>query len=210
MSEFEFFFAFYGLILGLAVAELLQGVAALFRTRELKRLGWQSGLLMAFILLAIVATWLDAWSNLRGVAITMETMAGPFLVAACYYLATAIVMPRNIEDWPSLDAYFAERKRWVMGLLLVAEILLTLMSTDRAVQMFNEQPLAFWAWWLSYNLAIKGCMVGVLLARGRRLNIVLLVGLIVLFAAPYWRMAGFEAPERLSPAAASPPAAAAT
>ena len=39
MTQFEFFWAFYGLLLGLAVAELLSGFASLLRESAPPRLG---------------------------------------------------------------------------------------------------------------------------------------------------------------------------
>ena len=41
MAQFEFFFAFYGLLLGLAVAELLQGVGSVMRARRIRSSGLQ-------------------------------------------------------------------------------------------------------------------------------------------------------------------------
>ena len=44
MDQFSFFFAFYGLILGLAVAELLSGFAGMVRGHALKKLDAQTAL----------------------------------------------------------------------------------------------------------------------------------------------------------------------
>jgi len=49
---------------GLAVTELLNGLGKLVGAGEVRKLGWQTGLL---VLLVIIATWIDAWESLRGV-----------------------------------------------------------------------------------------------------------------------------------------------
>ncbi|HEY4113343.1 MAG TPA: hypothetical protein VGM17_04715 [Rhizomicrobium sp.] len=59
MDKFAFFFGFYGLMLGLAVTELLAGFGALARAGQLRKLGVQTGLLAMFLLLVICATWID-------------------------------------------------------------------------------------------------------------------------------------------------------
>jgi hypothetical protein len=51
---------------------------------------------------------------------------------------------------------------------------------------------------IPYNVAIDGCMLALLLLRGRRANIVLLSVLILLFLVPYWNPAVMDrAIERL-------------
>ena len=57
MDRFSFFFAFYGLILGLAVAELLSGFAGVVRARALKKIDLQTGLAAMLTFVLIVATW---------------------------------------------------------------------------------------------------------------------------------------------------------
>ena len=109
MDRFSFFFGFYGLILGLAVTELLNGLGKLVRAGALRKLGWQTGLLALFLLLVIVATWIDAWESLRDVTLDIAHLWAPALVAILYYLAAAIIFPEHPAEWPALDVYFAVR-----------------------------------------------------------------------------------------------------
>ncbi len=186
MDEFEFFFAFYGLILGLAVAELLNGLAGLVRARQLRRLGPQTALLAAFVLLAVVATWIDAWRSLRDVELSMGHLALPFLIGALYYLAAVSVFPKDPDAWATLDDYFAERKRYVAMILLAAEVMVTVTSVPLLAGELQKDPARFWGWLVPYNVVIKGFLIGLILSQGRRLNLVLLGGLILLFLIPYW------------------------
>jgi hypothetical protein len=111
VDRFSFFFGFYGLILGLAVTELLNGLGKLVRAGALRKLGWQTGLLALFLLLVIIATWIDAWESLRGVTLDIAGLWAPALVASIYHLTATIVFPEHPAEWPSLDDYFAKRRR---------------------------------------------------------------------------------------------------
>lgn len=186
MSEFEFFFTFYGLVLGLAAAEVLNGLGGVVRARRLGHVGVQTALLTTFLMVAICATWVDAWTSLREVKITLGSLAAPLGIAGCYYLAAVILFPRDLEDWASLDAYYTERKRYAAILILVAELLVTITFWDTFTDAFSEEPNQFWRWLLPYNLIIKGLMIALILVRGRRANIGVLLALIAVFLLPYW------------------------
>jgi hypothetical protein len=186
MDRFGFFFGFYGLILGLAVAELLNGLGALARGGQLRRLGAQTALLSLFVLLVICATWIDAWDSLRSVSLDFEGLWAPILIAILYYLAATVTFPRNPADGAQLDDYYAERKRFVLVLMLVAEFLVNYTYRGILIATYHKDPTHFWLWLAPYNLMIKLAFVALIFAKGRRANIVLLVGINLLFLAPYW------------------------
>ena len=49
MSPFEFFFSFYGLVLGLAMTEACSGVSRAINQRRRRPIGWRLWLLQAAI-----------------------------------------------------------------------------------------------------------------------------------------------------------------
>ena len=86
MDRFSFFFAFYGLILGLAVTELLGGFARLVRARALRKLEPQTALLALLIFIVICATWIDAWNSLtKTITLDFAGLWAPILLATFYY-----------------------------------------------------------------------------------------------------------------------------
>ena len=186
MDRFAFFFGFYGLILGLAVAELLNGLGALARAGELRRLGAQTGLLALFVLLVVCATWIDAWDSLRTVPLSFAGLWAPILIAILYYLAATVTFPKNPADWTQLDAYFAKRKRFVAVLLLAAEFLVNYTYRGVLIATLHADPDKFWHWSVPYNLAIKLAFLFLIFAKGRPANIAALVALNLLFLVPYW------------------------
>ena len=93
VDRFSFFFAFYGLILGLAVTELLGGFAAMVRARALRRLEPETALLALLTFIAICATWIDAWDSLQAITLDFAGLWAPILLATLYYLAAAVIFP---------------------------------------------------------------------------------------------------------------------
>jgi hypothetical protein len=186
LDKFGFFFGFYGLILGLAVAELLSGLGALARTGELRRLGAQTALLSLFVLLVICATWIDAWDSLRNVTLDFAGLWAPILIAILYYLAATVTFPKNPADWAQLDDYYAQRKRFVATLMLAAEFLVNYTYRGVFLAGYHNDPETFWHWSVPYNLAIKLAFLILILVKGRPANIIALVALNLLFLAPYW------------------------
>ncbi|HZC37536.1 MAG TPA: hypothetical protein VE221_02545, partial [Sphingomicrobium sp.] len=138
------------------------------------------------IFVLIVATWVDAWNMLQGMTLNFEDLWSPLLLAIFYYLAAAVIFPREREQYPHLHAYFAARKTFVAGLLLAGELVDTVAGFPFMKEAHEKRPQLFWAWLVPYNTAIFACFVALLLVRGRRANIALLVALLLLFVVPYW------------------------
>jgi hypothetical protein len=186
VDKFSFFFAFYGLILGLAVTELLGGFAGMVRAHAVRKIEAQTALLALFTFVLICATWVDAFNMSQGISLNFDDLWAPILLATFYYLAAAVVFPRDESQYPHLHAYFAARRKFVVGMLLAAEVVdnVTDFSWDR--DQYLHQPAHFWGWLVPYNIAIDGCFIALFFARGRRANIVLLSALILLFLIPYW------------------------
>jgi hypothetical protein len=185
MDRFSFFFAFYGLILGLAVAELLGGFARMVRAKALRQLEWQTALLALLTFIVICATWIDAWNTMGKITLDFEALWAPILLATFYFLGAAVVFPSDPAQFGELAAYYADRKRFVVAMLLAAELLVTFTFRTIIVEMIQNKPAVFWLWFLPYNLAIKGSYVALLFVRSRRANVAVLAILILLFMIPY-------------------------
>lgn len=187
MSKFEVFFAFYGLILGLAVTALLNGLIAVIQARRLKALGPQTILLGTVVLLALSITWLDALARYREVELALADLAAPFLTAVFYYLAAGLTLPARPDEWTRIDDHYAEQKSTVAGLLLAAEFVVKLTLLPKDAQLWQSDRAAFWIWSVGSTVAIMGLLLALLLARGRRLNLVVLVLLVLVYLVPYWQ-----------------------
>jgi hypothetical protein len=192
MDRFSFFFAFYGLILGLAVAELLSGFAGMVRAHALKKLEPQTALIALLTFIIICATWVDAWTMERSITLNFGDLWAPLLLATFYYLAAAVIFPREREQYSHLRAYFAARRKFVVGLLFAAEIVDLAANRGYFEGVYMQQPGYFWGWLIPYNVAIKGCFLALFLVRGRRPTIALLIAQILLFTLPYWQQGAMD------------------
>jgi hypothetical protein len=193
MDRFSFFFAFYGLILGLGVTEVLKGFAGYVRLRPLRSIDPQTALLAAFIFLDICATWLDAWSSLKNVSLDFAGLWAPILLSTAFYMAASVVFPRDDADFARLADYYAERKTFVAITLLGAEFIENFTFRDIFIRAFHSRPAVFWLYLVPYNVAIKVALVSLILVRGRRANIASLLVLVGLFLIPYWDLGAFAA-----------------
>jgi hypothetical protein len=186
LDRFAFFFAFYGLILGLAVAELLGGFAGMVRAHALKKLEPQTALTALLTFVLIIATWVDTFTMSRSITLNFSDLWAPILLATFYYLGAAVVFPREVGQYAHLRAYFAARKRFVIGMLFAAEMVDHVTNYGWMMDNFQHNPAKFWGWIIPYNIAIDGCMLALLVVRDRRANVILLSVLILLFLVPYW------------------------
>ena len=186
MDAFDVFFSFYGLLLGLAAAEILASVGGLVRDRSLADLRMQSALLAFLTFLLICATWIDAWQTRATFALDFASLWAPIGAATAYYLAAVVVLPKRMDAWDDVDAYFAERKRFVVASLIVAELFVKVTYLPIFVGHLQERPMLFWLYSMPLNVAIFGAFAAMLVARTRRANIAAIAAQIVIFTIPYW------------------------
>jgi hypothetical protein len=168
------------------VTELLGGFAGMVRFHTVRKLEAQTALLALFTFISICATWIDAWGMLQSVSLNFSDLWAPILLATAYYLAAAVVFPRDHEQYAHLHMYFAARKRFVVAMLWAAVLLETYASRAFFADALQHRPPLFWAWLVPYNAAIYLCFAALLLVRSRRANIALLVAQILLLLVPYW------------------------
>ncbi len=123
MSAFEFFFSFYGLLLGLSVAVLATGAARAFKHRKSQPVGWLTPLLAVFVALDIATFWEGAWVNYRTLPFSYGLPVGGLVVAVVYFIAAALVFPDDGDPPTHLDDHFWANKRATLCLLIVANVL---------------------------------------------------------------------------------------
>jgi hypothetical protein len=185
LDRFSFFFTFYALMLGLAVTELLSGVARLVRAR-IQRIEPQTALLALLTFMIIVATWIDAFDSLRTVTIDLGGLWAPILLATCYYLAASVVFPSDPADFDDLDSYFHSRKRFVVLMLVLAEVFVTFTYRDVFAFLWANRPAEIFIWMIPYKLAIFAAFAALYVAQTRRANVIVLALSLLLFTLPNW------------------------
>lgn len=131
MSAFEFFFSFYGLLLGLSVAELVGGFARVLHERERIRFGWLTPALALFVAIDIATFWNQAWVIFRGAPFNTFLLVVSLGIAATFYVAASVTFPRvsaeGAHDRIDMDAHFWAHRRLVFGCILAANLIVAVM-----------------------------------------------------------------------------------
>ena len=173
MSNFEFVFSLFGLLLGLALAEVLGGFGAAIQHRRKVRIGWLTPLLGALVALDLTSFWMVAWDVRDLVPAHYISLLGGLVVMGLYYLVARICFPDKPDEWPDYDAYYFEHRRWVLGGIVLCNILAL-----AALIALGTNPLESAANRWSLLLFIPG-LAAAMFVKGRRVNIALLLLLVV-------------------------------
>lgn len=128
MTPFEFVCAFYSVVLGVAVAQLMTSVGRLIEMRDQVRTYWVQSLWVLIVLLIDINCWWSMW-DIRG-AKSWKFISFLLLIGlvASLYLVTVLLFPRLPESREQIDLdahYFKNRwfffmanaAGWIMGLL---------------------------------------------------------------------------------------------
>lgn len=145
MSSFEFFFSFYGLLLGLSVAAIATGMAIAIQNRKRLKIGWLTPLLAAFVLLDIASFWDFAWNVFRDVPFTYGLLVAGLANALTYFLAASLVFPYEAGENASLDDHFWANKKLVLLLTTAANLLAVLLALPHLLQDASPVLLATYA-----------------------------------------------------------------
>jgi hypothetical protein len=125
MSQFELVFAVYGLLLGLAIAEVLGGFSRalkLKRGTKAVRIGWLTPLLGMLVMLDLTSFWLLAWDARDQIYANYTTLVCVLAMVGIYYLAATLIFPDTPEEWPDFDDWYDKQNRMVIGGLLAANV----------------------------------------------------------------------------------------
>lgn len=125
MSQFEYFFGFYSLVLGLSVVELLGGVARTIEDRKWSQTSRLTLALALFLALDLSSYWLQAWWLYRQAPLSMAIITHGLVAAGSYFVAAYLIFPRsvNFRRGAHRDDHFWATRRWVFGAVLLTNVL---------------------------------------------------------------------------------------
>lgn len=185
MSEFEFIFALFGLLLGLSIVEVLGGLAraieARLRPGSSLRIGWLTPLLGIFVLLDLLSFWQAAWVTRDVVGVSGHSLMAITVFASAYYLAAHLVFPRAPAEHANLDGHYFRVRRIVLGAmlaLLTCQIVYYSSVPQLAGALAN--PLA-----LGLTIILAALMIAAMLVRGHRANVAVMTALVARYLVVY-------------------------
>ena len=172
MTEFEFLFSVFGLLIGLTLVEVAVKFADAIDAHHRRPMGILTPLLAVFVLIDITSYWLFSWSLRDLLHVRWRTVFVALTFAMTYYLSASLIFPRSERDWKNLDEHYWARKRLVIGGVLLVESATIGWQLTRALPAFGD----YWFWF--YQLPYFIPMAALLFTRSRRIDIALLSTLI--------------------------------
>lgn len=120
MSAFEFLFSFYGLLLGLALTEVIAGVSRAVNARKTRPIGWLTPLLAVVLVLDLMTFWATAWRDMREIEFHASLLLSAGVAPMIYYFAAKQAFPEPESNVASLDEHFFQHRVWVLGGVVIA------------------------------------------------------------------------------------------
>jgi hypothetical protein len=128
MSPFEFVCAFYSVVLGVAVAQLMTSVGRLLEVRDQVRTYWVQSLWVVIVLPVDVNSWWAMWEVRSAKSWSFLSFSLLVGLVASIYLVTVLLFPRVPESRGQidLDAHYYKNRRvfflanaagWTLGVL---------------------------------------------------------------------------------------------
>lgn len=182
MSAFEFLFSFYGLLLGLTLAEIVSGFSRALDARDQRPMGLILPLLSLVLIFDIAWQWGAAWRDFREVQFSFRFLAAAVFMALAYYFSATQLFPRERSITTSLDQHFFDHRVAILGGVLFANVLTT---TDGMIKqwMLSGGDVVFWTR-IAANTFWFGTMITTLTARSRRVVVAALAANIIFIV--YW------------------------
>ena len=190
MGGFDFLFALFSLLLGLAMAEVLGGFARVMKLHARARAGRgrdvRVGLLVplmaGFVLLNQLFCWTIMFAVHEQLPFNYIALVMVTLIVGAYYLFASVVWPDEPAEWPDFDAYYDQHNRFILTGNLILTFVGTVVSNVYAPPPDRLPKLAEPALTIAV-FALLGVLIlniALIFVRGRRLNAVLLATLIVM------------------------------
>jgi hypothetical protein len=185
MSQFEFIFTLFGLLLGLSIVEVLGGLArsieARLRPGATLRIGWLTPLLGVFVLLDLLSFWQAAWVTRNVIAVSGHSLMAITVFAGAYYLAAHLVFPRDPAEHAELDSHYFRVRRIVMGVMLgLLTCQLVYYSSIPELAPALRRPLA-----LALTVILVALMLAAMLVKGQKASTAVMAALVARYLVVY-------------------------
>jgi hypothetical protein len=123
MGSFDYLFSFYGLLLGIAVANVAIGFADMWRNCEKIKVGTCPPLVASSVLFGGMNVWLQMWYARPFVTVDGIQMLTAALVSLPYVFVSRAIFP-GAEEKPetSLEDHYLRHRKLILILLVVPTV----------------------------------------------------------------------------------------
>lgn len=120
MGSFDYLFSFYGLLLGIAVANVAIGFADMWRDCEKISVGTCPPLVASSVLLGGMNVWMQMWLARPHVAVNGLQMLAAAAISIPYVFVSRAIFP-GLENAPerSLEDHYLKHRRLILVLLAI-------------------------------------------------------------------------------------------
>jgi hypothetical protein len=174
MTDFEFLFSVFGLLIGLTFIEIAIKFADAIDAHSRRPIGVLTPLLALFVMVDVAGFWLFSWSIRNLLHVRWRTVFVGLTVALIYYLSASMIFPRSEGEWKNLDEHYWARKRLVIGGILLVESATMAWQWTRAVPALDD----YWFW--IYQVPYFVPLAALLFTRSRRIDIALFIIMIAI------------------------------
>jgi len=185
MSDFELMFQLFALLLGLAMAELLAGLARSWRIRAGAvrtgdaqiRIGWLVPLFGLLVLFDVTRFWVTMYALREHLTFDYASLLAMLVIVGGYFVIATFVFPDEPAEWPHFDDYFLRTNRTVVGgmILVNLTIILYAVALFERGSPISEAPIA--SSWVSLSAAViyLPTLAALWFAQSKRANLILLL-----------------------------------
>lgn len=183
-DAFDFMFGFYGLLLGLAVAEIAAGFSRAWDARRARPLGWAGPLFGAVLLMDLLTYWLSAWGHREIGEVTFRVAFIAAIAALLYYFAATQVFPRD-GSTESLDSHIMDHRKAVVFCVIASNLTTFGPALIEEVFWLHQLEPVELALWGGLNGIYYGLLIVAALARSRRVVAGVLIACLAYMATAY-------------------------
>jgi len=182
MSVFEYVFSLYSLLLGLALAHLLSGLAKVVEARDKVRLGWPTALLALQMMLTLAIFWEIAWRARNAVPDNSAALFASLIICGLLYFGAVLIIPSDAVDRKDLDAHFFKEKSTVLGCIFLANLL----AYGWRYALMGWASLAYFSWadWVELGAFLAACAAGIFVKARKPMIAILTIMILLCLSDP--------------------------
>ena len=175
MDAFSFVFSLFGLLMGLALAEVIGGFGTILEARHRVRVGWLSPLLALLIAFDLTSFWMVAWQIRESIPVNFISLMVGLFIFGIYYLIAQLAFPDDLDLWPDLEAYYWRHKKLLLGGMYTCNLVALVGQQIIGLNPFGDANTMY-----ALSAFTVG-MAGAILLPGKRTNIAFLLYQIMLY-----------------------------
>lgn len=168
MGPFDYLFSFYGLLLGIAVANVAIGFADMWRDSEKIKVGTCPPLLCTIVMLGGMNVWLTMWHLHDAVEVTAWQMVAAAFVALPYVFVSRAMFPgQEMKQELSLEEHYLKHRKLILLILTVPPV------ASAASRVFLDHT-HFYGWrelWLALRVFVPLALIPIPSCPAQRIGL---------------------------------------